>query len=248
MAVPVRTMPPQLALALRHRSHCQLALRGGCSARERNKRVHFSSPTDWTRAQNQQHPMNNLLKAPQVTQHPSPGHFFSFYLHSCTSGLTRVLSVSWTLWDFYFSQRGHCRAVFILSNDVLLGSEGSRATARPLRSHSLHALPWQHLAPPSLNKHSMFDWVAAEREAELKENQRTERRGRGGDGGNVVLYWGRELKKRVYAHMYVHPRTPYWALCFRQSDLRPDLDRQDTLNAGKLQPGVKKIASSLPPH
>lgn len=77
MAVPVRTMPPQLALALRHRSHCQLALRGGCSARERNKRVHFSSPTDWTRAQNQQHPMNNLLKAPQVTQHPSPGHFFS---------------------------------------------------------------------------------------------------------------------------------------------------------------------------
>lgn len=140
--------------------------------------------------------MNNLLKAPQAINILL---WVTFYvLNSCSSRSNKgAICLLHTLGPFYSAQRGHCQTVFILSEDVLLfGSEGSRATARPLRSHSIHALPWQHLAPPSLNKHSMFDWAAAKRETELEENQQTEP-----GGVDVVLRW--RNKKSMYEHMYV---------------------------------------------
>lgn len=167
--------------------------------------------------------MNNLLKAPQAINILL---WVTFYvLNSCSSRSNKgAICLLHTLGPFYSAQRGHCQTVFILSEDVLLfGSEGSRATARPLRSHSIHALPWQHLAPPSLNKHSMFDWAAAKRETELEENQQTE-------PGGWMWYWGGEIK-RVCMNTCMYEHTTHSIFL----PVRADLDRQGALNAGKLQ-------------
>lgn len=126
MAVSLRTMVSQLALALCHRSHCQLVIRGGCRAREGHKECIFSAR--WLEECPESTPPNEQpLKSTTGQWKSFSRSLFLFYLYSYISGTTRVLSVSSALRDLLFlTERALSSCVYFILRRSTLGLRGQQ--------------------------------------------------------------------------------------------------------------------------
>lgn len=136
MAAPVRTMLPQLALALRHRSRCQFVCKSWCGAREGAKPL-----------------KRRLDTGTGDSQHPPPGHILILSLFLYFWPNKAAICLLCTLRPFIFHRGGIVKLCLFYPKTFY--SSGPRAAGpRPGLSAVTH---FAHLAPPSLNKHSMFD-------------------------------------------------------------------------------------------